>query len=68
MPDITKEASSESAELHGVFEAAAVIPAGRPMLAISHGIIRKVACPTDHGRWVVSGRPDPIHLPPHRIP
>ena len=38
---------------NGVFEAAAVISTGRPVLAICNGIIRKVACPTGHGCWVV---------------
>lgn len=38
---------------HGVFDAGGIIPAGRPLVAICHGTIRKVACPTDHGSWVV---------------
>ena len=37
----------------GVFNAGATIPAGRPLLAISGGIMRKVAYPTRCGRWVL---------------
>ena len=53
MSDITKEASSGSAEVHGVFDVDATIPAGRPLIAIFRGTIRKEAFPTDHGCWVV---------------